>query len=45
MTAFTPPLEFGNRAFRAHASGDGSVIVIDSPPMGEESAGGEEMSA
>jgi hypothetical protein len=31
MTAYVPPLEFGNRAFRGHAGADGSVIVIDSP--------------
>jgi hypothetical protein len=31
MTAYVPPLEFGNRAFRGHGGTDGSVIVIDSP--------------
>jgi hypothetical protein len=31
MTAYVPPLEFGNRAFRGHTGADGSVIVIDSP--------------
>jgi hypothetical protein len=31
MTAFAPPLEFGNRAFYGQQSGDGRVVVIDSP--------------
>jgi len=31
MTAFVPPLEFGNRAFYGLRSGDGRVVVIDSP--------------
>jgi len=31
MTDFVPPLEFGNRAFYGLQSGDGHVVVIDSP--------------
>src|SRR5277367_2835266 len=31
MTEFVPPLEFGNRAFYGLQSGDGRVVVIDSP--------------
>ena len=31
MTEFVPPLEFGNRAFYGLQSGDGHVVVIDSP--------------
>lgn len=31
MTAFVPPLEFGNRAFYGHQSDVGHVVVIDSP--------------
>jgi hypothetical protein len=31
MASFVPPLEFGNRAFVGHASGQGRVVVIDSP--------------
>ena len=31
MTAFVPPLEFGNRAFYGQQCEDGSVVVIDSP--------------
>ena len=31
MTAFVPPLEFGNRAFYGLQSEDGRVVVIDSP--------------
>jgi hypothetical protein len=31
MTAFVPPLEFGNRAFYGRQSADGHVVVIDSP--------------
>jgi hypothetical protein len=31
MTAFVPPLEFGNRAFYGLQSRDGRVVVIDSP--------------
>ncbi len=31
MTAFVPPLEFGNRAFYGLQSADGRVVVIDSP--------------
>jgi hypothetical protein len=31
MTGFVPPLEFGNRAFYGRQSGQGRVVVIDSP--------------
>lgn len=31
MTAFVPPLEFGNRAFYGVQSGDGRVVVMNSP--------------
>jgi hypothetical protein len=31
MTAFVPPLEFGNRAFYGLESAGGQVVVIDSP--------------
>jgi hypothetical protein len=31
MTAYVPPLEFGNRAFYGHQSATGRVVVIDSP--------------
>jgi hypothetical protein len=31
MTDFVPPLEFGTRAFYGLQSGDGHVVVIDSP--------------
>ena len=33
-----PPLEFGNRAFYGRTTGDGNVVVIDSPSLVAQSA-------
>jgi hypothetical protein len=33
-----PPLEFGNRAFHGRTTGDGNVVIIDSPSLVAQSA-------